>query len=424
MCGISGAILTNKTYEWIGVDGPALLARQLGLAMQVRGGDATGIARFTQGGRYKVAKLDVPASKFFSSRKGIGANSRAFIVHTRAMTQGAASNPLNNHPIVYNNVVGIHNGWITNDDDIFRDFQLPRHGQVDSEAIFAAIASLGWKKALETIEGAAAVAWFDTLTDRLHLARQDGYSPLFYGFSRWGDLIFSSTEAATYSVLREIDPLVKIADVEEMKVGEEMSFHLITGDVEIDEFEPAEKIYKHWNSGSTHSDGWDNWDDHRIPGFTTWSVREGASTFQKIQSASPPDVMEQTALLPGDTVLFTPQNENSGYEMIVGRVHRVGWQRADVDLWIDEDIILRASLPLDRLDFVDHGDEEKSKDLVLVSSVEEPAGLMRGDGPFEDTFREGPFDVFDDDEGNELFDGLSPSMQKAVAFLATQAEEA
>lgn len=414
MCGISGAILTDKTYEWMGAEGPALLARQLGLAMQVRGSDATGIARFTQGGRYKVAKLDVPAAKFFGSREGIGSNSRAFIVHTRAMTQGAASNPLNNHPIVYNNVVGIHNGWITNDDDIFRDFDLPRHGQVDSEAIFAAIANLGWKKALETIEGAAAVAWFDTSTDRLHLARQDNYSPLYYGFSQWGDVIFSSTLEATYAALQEVDPLVKIADVEGMKVGEEMSFHLITGDVEIDDFEPAAKAYRQWNASGAYNGAWD---DRKIPGFTTWSSNDRASTFQKTQ-ANPNDSPEPTGLLPGDTVLFSPRGEDT-YEMIVGRVHHVGWQRADVDLWIDDDIILRASLPLDRLDFVERGEEE-SKDLVLVSSVEEPAGLMREDDPFEDTFREGLFD----NEGSEPFDGLSPGMQEALAFLAAQREEA
>jgi glucosamine 6-phosphate synthetase-like amidotransferase/phosphosugar isomerase protein len=57
--------------------------------------------------------------------------------HTRKPTKGEVGHSKNNHPILTKYVIGIHNGEIKNDDDLFGEYSMPRNGQVDSEAIFA-----------------------------------------------------------------------------------------------------------------------------------------------------------------------------------------------------------------------------------------------------------------------------------------------
>ena len=63
--------------------------------------------------------------------------------HTRDPTKGSPQIPSNNHPIVRGDTIGIHNGTIKNDDEIFLrliDMKTSgRIGSVDSEAIFALI---------------------------------------------------------------------------------------------------------------------------------------------------------------------------------------------------------------------------------------------------------------------------------------------
>jgi hypothetical protein len=61
--------------------------------------------------------------------------------HCRYKTKGTELNNVNNHPIVRSDVVGVHNGCISNDDELFGDYakMFGRNGEVDSEIIFALI---------------------------------------------------------------------------------------------------------------------------------------------------------------------------------------------------------------------------------------------------------------------------------------------
>jgi len=57
--------------------------------------------------------------------------------HCRAQTQGTYMNNDNNHPIVADKVVGVHNGMISNDYNLFQIFpEMNRKAEVDSEVIF------------------------------------------------------------------------------------------------------------------------------------------------------------------------------------------------------------------------------------------------------------------------------------------------
>jgi len=69
---------------------------------------------------------------------------RTLIGHCRKSTKGTATNNKNNHPIIAEPIIGVHNGKIENDDVIFElhkgDFN--RDGEVDSEAVFKLMAAL------------------------------------------------------------------------------------------------------------------------------------------------------------------------------------------------------------------------------------------------------------------------------------------
>ena len=107
-----------------------------------QGQEATGIAVIETNGRCWVLKQPVRASElvqvegYKQALSTLGGNSVCILGHTRAAAKGSRWRNVNNHPLVAGHVVGIHNGVITNDDELFAHLDLPRVGEVDSEIIF------------------------------------------------------------------------------------------------------------------------------------------------------------------------------------------------------------------------------------------------------------------------------------------------
>lgn len=189
MCGICGASLSPQ--EEVNAD---VLAAMLLLGIEERGRHATGIA-WDEGSEVVYAKEATTATDFVLDMQL--PQTRTFIGHTRWASQGSPSNPLNNHPIVTSGLVGIHNGVIWNDDDIFGALgdEGVRHAQVDSEAIFAWIALSGYTpaEALSHVRGSAAVAWMQKdEPNSIHLARGSS-SPVVIALTERGSVIFAST---------------------------------------------------------------------------------------------------------------------------------------------------------------------------------------------------------------------------------------
>ncbi|HEY3922426.1 MAG TPA: hypothetical protein VGL76_09965, partial [Gaiellaceae bacterium] len=111
----------------------------------------------------------------------------------------------NNHPVRHGPVVGIHNGIITNDEELLVRHDCARvepRMTVDSEAIFAVAAhSHSDAAALEALEGAMAAAWLDEREPEVvHLARGVG-RPLWLGRGADG-IFFASTKLALEVVER------------------------------------------------------------------------------------------------------------------------------------------------------------------------------------------------------------------------------
>src|SRR6185436_17428042 len=98
--------------------------------------------------------------------------------HTRLVTNGFQSNEDNNQPVIANGTVGIHNGIIVNDAELWsRNPALSRKSDVDTEVLvnilrkhFDEKNDIAWatQQAFREIKGAASIAFvFDKLDDLL-----------------------------------------------------------------------------------------------------------------------------------------------------------------------------------------------------------------------------------------------------------------
>jgi glucosamine 6-phosphate synthetase-like amidotransferase/phosphosugar isomerase protein len=199
MCGIAGYSLSASSS----VD-RTLAAQSLLAGIAERGADAVGYAHRLPNGPVVVHKQRSGASELLD-RISVPAGAVEALVHVRDYTKGHPSILANNHPIRHGKVVGIHNGIIKNDDELFEQRGWQRHEPdmtVDSEAIFAlAEESDNRAAALEHLYGAMATAWMDERRPGLlFLARGVG-RPLWFGRGH-RETFFASTKLALDTVER------------------------------------------------------------------------------------------------------------------------------------------------------------------------------------------------------------------------------
>ncbi len=193
----------------------------MSIGLQERGWDATGFGWIGPNAWPIHWKLDRPAIEC-ADWAPIPADVNVGIAHTRWATQGKPENPENNHPVVAPGIVLVHNGVLSNDDEIFRLLECERRGQVDSEAV-AALLSYGREAfgeddpavLLELVEGDAALAWLDGNTPtKLHLARLRS-RPMELAWTDSGDLLMASTPAALQSAVHKRAGIVRRRSVAE-----------------------------------------------------------------------------------------------------------------------------------------------------------------------------------------------------------------
>ena len=193
MCGIAGYSLDPESRVE-----RTLVARALLAGIAERGADAVGYAYRTPGSSVAVHKQRSGPTALLE-RIRVPNDATKLLVHVRDYTKGHPSLAANNHPIRHGDVVGVHNGIIRNDDDLFERHRIQRAEPgmtVDSEIIFAlAERSRGRTAgALEQLYGSMATAWLDEGRSELVLARGLG-RPLWIG-RRKHELFFASTRVA------------------------------------------------------------------------------------------------------------------------------------------------------------------------------------------------------------------------------------
>jgi glucosamine 6-phosphate synthetase-like amidotransferase/phosphosugar isomerase protein len=212
MCGIAGYSLVSTSR----VD-RTLAAQVLLAAIAERGADAVGYAYRGEGVSLGLHKQRSGASELLTDVR-VPERASQVVLHVRDYTKGHPRIHANNHPVRHGAVVGVHNGIILNDDEIFagRGFERDEPGMtVDSEAIFALAEAEPRRSAvLEELRGSMAAAWLDErASDVLFVARGVG-RPLWVGHGEDGTL-FASTEFALEMVEDYLGLELEKAEVEE-----------------------------------------------------------------------------------------------------------------------------------------------------------------------------------------------------------------
>ena len=122
MCGIFGIIAQSKINQK-DLKNLVLHARQ-------RGRDSSGFIYFKED-RYQVQRADYDIKQLLSNVKLY--QSSIVLGHSRLITNGLGDN----QPVIRDEVAVIHNGIITNEADIWKELDMKRGLQIDSEVIVA-----------------------------------------------------------------------------------------------------------------------------------------------------------------------------------------------------------------------------------------------------------------------------------------------
>ncbi|MEK6878655.1 MAG: class II glutamine amidotransferase, partial [Nanoarchaeota archaeon] len=165
MCGITGySTLKGAKLGAVARQKRANIAKGLLIANESRGIDSTGV--FLQNGKYHVlSKNTCHATKFVREKdviKLFEKDSYLMLGHTRQATTGIVSKQ-NAHPFIKGNIVGVHNGIISNDDDVAKENKFKFN--VDSEVIFQLLSKNknNFVKTFKEIKGSASLAWINKL---------------------------------------------------------------------------------------------------------------------------------------------------------------------------------------------------------------------------------------------------------------------
>tara|TARA_Y100000589_G_scaffold328828_1_gene373808 strand:- start:262 stop:2202 length:1941 start_codon:yes stop_codon:yes gene_type:complete len=193
MCGIFGVI--NSKPEVLSKEFLIKLIKDLFVLSETRGKEAAGIALRTKN-NIEVYKEALRAKDFIKSKKfnnilqksitkNIDLNfGFSFIGHSRLVTNGQEFNNKNNQPIITEKQIGIHNGIITNESELWAlNRNLSKETELDTEILFKLmdnkIKDLNYNKyffynVFSSIKGTASIASFPKEISSLILATNTG----------------------------------------------------------------------------------------------------------------------------------------------------------------------------------------------------------------------------------------------------------
>jgi asparagine synthetase B (glutamine-hydrolysing) len=198
MCGIFGVVFGREgAFDQGFVRG---VLEKLYEYSQTRGSEAAGLT-VVNGATIDVFKQAGSVERFLASPKfhelvtrgaelyeknrgGASPVGLAMTGHTRLVTNGFQSNEDNNQPVIAAGTVGIHNGIIVNDAELWNRFRsLTRRSEVDTEVLVNLVrkhfddkGDLAWavRESYREIRGAASIAFVFEELDELLLATNTG----------------------------------------------------------------------------------------------------------------------------------------------------------------------------------------------------------------------------------------------------------
>jgi len=209
MCGIAAILLQpGERPPEMWADIRRCFTENL-LFNEERGREAAGVGLVQADGTTAVYKSPLPAREFVRQPiyhrilEQTGRQTTLLLGHARRPTKGSPQNEANNHPLQAGMVLGVHNGHIENDDDLFARGAYPRHGEVDSEIIFrllwhelprpfAQLPLTAARDVLRRLTGKFAVLAADRRAPESLLVVRRGNPLSFHYHPEWRAVIFSS----------------------------------------------------------------------------------------------------------------------------------------------------------------------------------------------------------------------------------------
>lgn len=166
--------------------------KQLLVVDVLRGEHSTGVAVIPRhNAEPKIAKQVGNPFELFNDKRfdtAMGGMNRVIIGHNRFATQGAV-NKANAHPFDFDNVVGAHNGTLSNKHAL----EGGNNFTVDSQALYNHIDKHGVEDAITKCMGAWALVWWDKNAETLNFLRNSERT-LYTVMSEDGKKIFWASE--------------------------------------------------------------------------------------------------------------------------------------------------------------------------------------------------------------------------------------
>lgn len=164
--------------------------RELLILDSIRGEHSTGVAAVSNLD-VRIAKVVGDPFELFRSRsftEALAMPNKVLIGHNRYATAGAV-NKKNAHPFQIDEIVGAHNGTLTNKYQLLDGHKF----DVDSEALYNHMEKKGLESLLKTMNGAWALVWWDGRDETLNILRNKERS-LYVASLNAGGVIFWASE--------------------------------------------------------------------------------------------------------------------------------------------------------------------------------------------------------------------------------------
>ena len=243
MCGIVGAAgqlayASEKSFKTLLILDALRGIDSTGIAAIGRGVDPNTLLVKQIGNPYDL--LDMPATERVFKR----VNS-VLIGHNRFATTGDV-NKRNAHPFEFDGLVGCHNGTLTN------KYQLPEgmEFKVDSQALYHHIDKHGLRSAMDIVQGAWSLVWFDYKNHTLNFLRNKE-RPMFIAYDKKINAIYWASEKWMLHIATSRSD-VEIADPFPTKENQHYSFAIHPDgkveEPEVVEMKPKPPVVQHYQS--------------------------------------------------------------------------------------------------------------------------------------------------------------------------------